>query len=308
MDIRSFTALFACLYLAAGNASASEPRLFLIQSYAPNFWTKGIREGLLSQPKIRALSLKEYYFDSDFWGKKGKIADAKDEALDKFVAEITSDDLLIIADDEASTVVLPKIKNPTRTLLVGINGSSQSQVWNGFCGSSGHGIVFEEYPYEKALAMARKRFPRLSAVNAIGGDTATSRMMIEDLKSFLVGKSTKLSETTTSGDWNAWRGKLQEWNSPTSVTWIFVPFGLRDSLNEEISPAMVSRWIASHTKNATIGALALGDGVDVGIGLSPNDLGREAGQLAEKILSTQRIGCRNSSRSYKISMTARSKR
>ena len=87
MDIRSFTALFACLYLAAGNASASEPRLFLIQSYAPNFWTKGIREGLLSQPKIRALSLKEYYFDSDFWGKKGKIADAKDEALDKYLLE-----------------------------------------------------------------------------------------------------------------------------------------------------------------------------------------------------------------------------
>ena len=269
-------------------------------------WRLTIREGLLANPALKGRELKEYYFDSDFWLKQGDLKQAKDSKLNSLIADLKDGDFLVVSDDEASTVVLPQVPSTIPTLVIGINDFSTSPAWDQFCSAvKKHAVLFEDYPYKKALELAQKRFPSVSRITAIGGDTPTSKSIISGLRQFISTTKLTLVETAASRDWTTWRTKLQSWDNPNTLTWVFVPYGVRDSLNEEISPHAMLEWINSHVHNSRAGAYALKGGLDVTIGLDPKEFGAEAGSLAEAMLSNKTLKCRNPSRSYRVALGKR---
>lgn len=298
--------LLAVFLLFPDLSRAEEGRLFLIQSYAPNYWTNGIRNGLQTSAAIRKMDLKEYYFDSDYWGRKGELSKNKDEKLLTFLHEIKPSDTVVIADDEAASVTLPYLKQTRRIVLVGINAKVDVKEWNAFCVSSvERAVLFEDYPYAEVLKVLRQRFPKISKINAIGANTITPNKMISGLVDYLSTQKLKISDSLTSREWSTWRTKLKSWDEPNALTWIFVPFGLRDVMNEELPPEMVKKWLLRHTRNPSAGEISLGNSLDVMVGLDPNSLGKEAGALIEKIIGGNEIKCRNATRSYRIQANAR---
>lgn len=300
MGLRLVALLFS-LVLPLSSKAAETSRLFLIHSYAPNFWTNEMREGLLNDPVIKSLPLQEYYFDSDYWHKKGALAEHQDEKLKALIRTMLPSDLLVIGDDEVASILRSRISPKQKTILLGINGSSQVKNWDSFCEKTeSHAIVFEDFPYKKALAFARQKFPEIKKFNAIGGDTETSKKMIDGLRSALADTQFELTESLLSREWSIWREKLRGWSDKKSLTWYFVPFGLRDSMNEEISPKLVAGWIKENAPSIGLGAGALESGLDVVVGISARDLGAEGARFARLLLSSKPVECRNPSESYRI--------
>jgi hypothetical protein len=305
----AFAAFYSCTF--AFTAFSAEKSVLVIHSYAPNMWTKRLDEGLVERAKKLGYRLEPYYYHSTYWESAPETDRLSESARILSKAKDPKYIGYIVADDEASVAFRQSLTNLGRPIIfTGLNHARHEDYVKPFCGSSPHSTaLLEEYPYGEALSIYLKNFKRPARYVMAGSEAPTAEHLINGLKRYAQEKypDMKLVREIRSKSWETWKRELKEVDSQVDFVWIFVPFGVRDRLNEEIAPSRVGQWLVQNLNTIKIGANILSKSIDMTIGLDAVDLGIETMDLFHSEVQGKNTQCPVVSKSYKINLNKRTR-
>lgn len=294
---------------ASSSSNTKSGSAFIIHSYAPNGWTDGIRKGFLNV--VKGAEIQDCYFDSNYWLKAGRSSKPALEELSGVLKKVPKETTIFVSDDEAFELTKDLLRDRPVVFAVGINRNKDDPGVKAFCDLGKFDkftrtALLEDYPYGLALETLRSKAPQVHKVVTLAQESLTAKYMVAGLETYLPSHGIKVKERRISSSWGDWKETLSR-HLPKGDTaiWIFIPYGLRDSLNEEIEPQRISKWLDENVKAYKIGADILKSGLSISVGISPIDLGTELGTLFKNYIAGKARSktCSVSSGSYRVKWT-----
>ena len=293
-----------CIWIGTWTLTpASEAKsLFLIHSYAPNSWTARFDEGFDREASARGYSVERYYYHSEYWENADPAERAREiETILKRAVEKGVDGYIVV-DDEAANRMAPGILSSGKpAVFTGINRRRDDPTLTPFCTRRTRAIL-EDYPYAPALHRILKKRPNARHYAVIASTSTTANELIAGLASTTASEFPGLKplQVIQSTSWEHWKAELMRLDAGIDFIWIFVPYGIRDRMNEEISPARMGAWIRANLKTTKVGAHILSEDLDLNVGFKPADLARESLKAFLELSRGSQGHCPESSRSYRI--------
>jgi hypothetical protein len=274
-------------------------------------WTKRLDEGLSKRAQKYGYRLEPYYYHSTYWESAPETERLSESA--RILSKAKDPKYLgyIVADDEASLAFRQSLTNLGRPIIfTGLNHARDEEYVKQFCSTRPQTMaLLEEYPYGDALSIYLKNFKRPTRYVMAGSEAPTAEHLINGLKKYAQKKypTLKLVREIRSKSWETWKRELKEVDKDIDFVWIFVPFGVRDRLNEEIPPSRVGQWLVDNLTTVKIGANILSDSIDMTIGLDAIDLGAETMDVFHSEVLGKSSHCPVVSKSYKINLSKHEK-
>jgi hypothetical protein len=290
------------LWLPTADAAEFSKKILVIHSYPPNSWTTGIDEGLMKKQRGVNFVFERYHFHSEHWRNRPIEELQKEKAKIVELVKQPRFDGYILVDDESSELLrdtVLSLKKPV--IFTGINHSVNDPVLKRYClpGLSATALL-EDYPYQKTFDALKRIQPKPKRHLIIASSSTTSDNYINGLHDFLKSSAsnTTVVKEIHSNSWETWKDELLKNSKNVDVVWVFVPYGVRDRLNEQISPSRIGAWLKNNVSTKSIGEITLSGGVDIRVGMKSEKLGEETVHLFAALIKGQNTKCPIASGNY----------
>ena len=277
-------------------------KIRVIYSYPPNSWTGGLSAGFHQGKFSTEYNYQEYHFHAEYW--QGRPTSELQQERRKIVSLINEPkfDGYIIADDEASEFLrddVLAIHKPT--VFTGINHSVNDPKSKVYCSKDSIALL-EDYPYQKTFDTLKKIKPTVKTLLIVASDSTTTENYIGGLHAFLKHKNNGvvITKEIRSNSWEVWKQELLAGASKVDAIWVSVPYGVRDRLNEQMTPYRIGAWLKQNISVVSVGEITLADGVTIRVGMESKALGVETAKFLDNIFKRKIGSCPIASANYFI--------
>ena len=278
---------------AAPDHGVSKPqKLFIIFSYPLGQWSEGIVAGLSQQLQKVGIpfDLKQYAYDSPYYARRTEVERTAEAGRISAKARDYRPDFIIVCDDEAADVLMPKLKALKVPLLfVGINKDEAEIPWieRGIAMTG----VFERYPAQASLKLlSNLTGGKVKNISLITSLNPTSDIITRQLREYFKTHKTQiaLQKVYATNKWDDWKRAIKASNTDADSLWMLVPWNVEDARGERMDRRMMGRWLS---ENIRIPSISIVDvnlhlGVMASISMTPQIMG---GELAD-IIRTATLG------------------
>ncbi|MBL7665685.1 MAG: hypothetical protein JNM93_11180 [Bacteriovoracaceae bacterium] len=257
----------------------------LIQSYPDGVWTKGIVNGATEtlQKFSSNFNIINYVYDSEILRHK----DFKEQ--EKVVTEIlnkikqVNPSYIILNDDEAVEKFINKLDPKLNIIINGINDVPENipgvkkEKLNSLCG------IIEDFPIEQSIRMITLMSSKIKQMSVISSNNISSQIVARKFEKLQKDKTQKikLRKIYLSDSWEEWKIALMKINKVDDLTWILVPYEIKNKKNINMSLIDIAKWVRKNVRIPILGILSINTkmGFLSAISIDPYGLGRQAAEV-----------------------------
>ncbi|WP_051261903.1 ABC transporter substrate-binding protein [Desulfovibrio inopinatus] len=276
------------LLLLASHAQAKTWRIFILQSYNPEYiWCKTVNQGIMEALSDRTIEYDFYYLDA----KRTPNAQSLQQAAHTAYARLTAfhPDIVISVDDVAAALVVkPKLTghNAPQVIFCGINAPLSQY---GFPSANVSGVC-ERWHYQEGFQLLKRLVPDAKRVAFLIEDSDAGAFVVNALHD-------ELSETPPHGltlvgvekikTFAQWKERIQYYQHHADALALGLYNSLVDKNGEVVAPDTIMEWTNGANTLPTLGFsdIAMNHGLLCGILESGHEQGFLAGQMVQEVMA-----------------------